>query len=87
MQITLDIPEKYLVNYSPSELVAMLKLNTAIDQYRRGRFSATVAADFVGTLDRYEFLYECRKRGVEPQTYESTDELQAEVDDLMTKIP
>lgn len=87
MQITLDIPEKYMVNHSPTELATLLKLNTAIDQYRRGRFSASVAADFVGTLDRYEFLYECRKRGVEPQTYENVDELQAEVDELMAKLP
>lgn len=82
MQITLDIPEKHFLFQSPAELVRLLKLNTAIDLYRQGRFSAGAAAEFVGDLDRYEFLYECRQRGVEPQTYESIDELQAEVDAL-----
>lgn len=78
MQLTLDIPEKYLVSQSPGELVRLLKLNTAIDLYRRGQFSAGAAVEFVGNMDRYEFLYECRKRGVEPQTYESLDGLKEE---------
>ena len=50
--------------------------------YRRGKLSAGAAAEFVGDLDRYEFLYECRQRGIEPQTYESIEELQAEIDML-----
>ena len=33
----------------------------------------------VGDIDRFEFLYECKKRGVEPQTYESIEELESEV--------
>jgi predicted HTH domain antitoxin len=86
MQLTLDIPEKYLIFQSPTELVRLLKLNTAIDLYRQGRFSASAAAEFVGDLDRYEFLYECRQRGIEPQTYESTDELQAEIDMLAREL-
>ncbi len=86
MQLTLDIPEKYLIFQSPTELVRLLKLNTAIDLYRQGRFSASTAAEFVGDLDRYEFLYECRQRGIEPQTYESTDELQAEIDMLAREL-
>lgn len=86
MQLTLDIPEKYLIFQSPTALVRLLKLNTAIDLYRQGRFSANIAAEFVGDLDRYEFLYECRQRGIEPQTYESTDELQAEIDMLAQEL-
>jgi len=82
VQLTLDIPEKFFIYQSPVELVRLLKLNTAIDLYRRGRFSASAAVEFVGNMDRYEFLYECRKRGVEPQTYESTEELQSEIDML-----
>jgi predicted HTH domain antitoxin len=86
MQLTLDIPEKYFIFQSPAELVRLLKLNTAIDLYRKGRFSASAAAEFIGDLDRYEFLYECRQRGIEPQTYESTDELQAEIDMLAKEL-
>lgn len=86
MQLTLDIPEKYFIFQSPAALVRLLKLNTAIDFYRQGRFSASAAAEFVGDLDRYEFLYECRQRGIEPQTYESTDELQAEIEMLAREL-
>lgn len=86
MQLTLDIPEKYFIFQSPAALVRLLKLNTAIDLYRQGRFSASAAAEFVGDLDRYEFLYECRQRGIEPQTYESTDELQAEIEMLAREL-
>ncbi len=50
--------------------------------YRRGKLSAGTAAEFVGDLDRYEFLYECRQRGIEPQTYDNVEELQAEIDML-----
>lgn len=87
MQLTLEIPEKYLIHQTPSELVRLLKLNTAIDLYRRGRFSAGAAVEFIGNMDRYEFLYECRKRGVEPQTYEGTEELQSEIDRLAKELP
>jgi len=82
MQLTLEVPEKYFALQSPSEIVQLLKLNTAIDLYKNGRMSSGAAAEFVGDIDKYEFLYECRKRGVEPQTYENIDELFDEVDML-----
>ena len=82
MQLTLDIPEKFFAYQTPKELIRLLKLNTAIDLYRRGKLSASAAAEFVGDLDRYEFLYECRQRGIEPQTYDNVEELQAEIDML-----
>lgn len=82
MQIVLDIPEKFFVYQTPRELIRLLKINTAIDLYRNGKLSAGAAAEFIGDLDRYEFLYECRQRGIEPQTYESVDELQLEIDML-----
>jgi len=82
MQLTLEIPRKYLINQTPEELTRLLKLNTAIDLYKNGRLSAAAAAEFVGDIDRYQFLYECQKRGVEPQTYESVEELQEEIEML-----
>ena len=69
MQLTLEIPEKYFAHQSPEEVIHLLKLNTAIDLYKNGRMSSGAASEFVGKIDKYEFLYECRKRGVEPQTY------------------
>ncbi|QLQ32269.1 MAG: UPF0175 family protein [Candidatus Thiothrix singaporensis] len=86
MQLTLEIPEKFFAYQTPAELARLLKLNTAIDLYRHGKLSASAAAEFVGDLDRYEFLYECRHRGVEPQTYENTEELQAEIDMLAKNL-
>jgi len=82
MQLTFDIPEKFFAYQTPKELIRLLKLNTAIDLYRRGKLSAGAAAEFVGDLDRYEFLYECRQHGIEPQTYDNVEELQAEIDSI-----
>ncbi len=64
----------------------MKSINTAIDLYKNGRLSASAAAEFVGDLDRYQFLYECKKRGVEPQTYESEEELQEEIEMLAQEL-
>ncbi len=86
MQLTLEIPNKYLVNQTSEELTRLLKLNTAIDLYKNGRLSAGASAEFVGDLDRYQFLYECKKRGVEPRTYESVEELQEEIEMLAEEL-
>jgi len=82
MQLKLDVPDKYFAFQSPAEIIHLLKLNTAIDLYKTGCMSSGAAAEFIGDMDKYEFLYECRKRGVEPQTYEGIDELLEEVDML-----
>jgi predicted HTH domain antitoxin len=79
MELTIDIPEKYIINQSPEKLKKLLKLNTAIDMYRNGVLSVGAAIEFIGQIDRYEFLYECKQRGIEHQTYEDIDELKTEV--------
>ena len=86
MQLTLEIPRKYFINQTAEELTHLLKLNTAIDLYKNGRLSAGAAAEFVGDMDRYQFLYECKKRGIEPQTYESIEELQSEIELLAKEL-
>lgn len=78
MELVVNIPEKYVINQS-SEALKLLKLNTAISMYRNGQLSVGAAVEFVGSIDRYEFLYECKKRCIDPQTCESTEELDAEV--------
>lgn len=45
MELTVNIPEKYVVNRSPDELRLLLKLNTAIDMYRSGQISSGAALD------------------------------------------
>ena len=79
MQLILDVPDKYFAHQSPAEVIQLLKLNTAIDLYKSGRMSSGAAVDFIGDMHKNEFLYEFRKRGVEPQTYESSDELLEEI--------
>lgn len=87
MELTVNIPEKYVINHSPDEFKLLLKLNTAIDMYRSGKISSGAAIEFVGEIDRFEFLYECKKRGIEPQTYESTEDLEDEVAMLDQELP
>lgn len=79
MDITIDIPEKYIIYQSPENFKKLLKLNTAIDMYRNGLLSVGAAIEFIGKIDRYEFLYECKQRGIEHQTYENIEELKSEV--------
>ncbi len=64
MELTVTIPEKYVISMSPDELKLLLKLNTAIDMYRSGQISSGAAVEFIGEIDRSEFFYECKKRGV-----------------------
>jgi len=39
--------------------------------YKNGEISVAAAVELIGSIDRIEFLYECKKRGVDPQTYET----------------
>ena len=82
MQLILDIPEKYFFQQSVEKFGYLLKLNTAIDLYKNGHFSAGAAVEFIGGINREQFLYECYQKGVEPQTYENIEELQAEIEIL-----
>lgn len=79
MQLTVEIPDKYLINQSTEKFSTLLKLNTAIEMYKNGEISAAAAVELVGNIDRFEFLYECKKRGMDPKTYENIKELETEV--------
>ncbi len=79
MELTVSIQEKYAISISHAELKLLLKLNTAIDMYRSGQISSGAVVEFIGEIDRSEFFYECKKRGVELQTYEDINELEEEV--------
>ncbi|MGK5092397.1 UPF0175 family protein [Deltaproteobacteria bacterium TL4] len=77
MEVSVEIPDQYL-NHKVPQLIKQLKLNTAIEMYRSDELSAGAACEFAGT-DRFEFLVECRKRGIEIRTYEDEQELKDEV--------
>jgi predicted HTH domain antitoxin len=68
MQITLDIPEQYLVDRSPGEWGKHIKL------------SAGAAAE-LGEVDRFTFVEACRKHAIPVVDY-SPEDLRAEVESL-----
>lgn len=84
MQITLDVPERYLADTDPAELAARIKLYAAVLMFRSGQLSAGAAAEFAG-VNRYTFARECAHHGVPVIDYPE-DELAAEVDRLASLL-
>lgn len=80
MQITLDVPEHHLVDATPAELAARVKLYAAVLLFRSGQLSAGAATEFAG-VDRYAFIQECAYHGV-PMIDYSPEEFAAEVERL-----
>jgi len=80
MQITLDIPEQYLVDESPAELGRRIRLYAALLMFQSGELSAGAAAE-LAQIDRFTFAAECEKHGIPSVSYPA-DELQAELDSL-----
>ena len=86
MELKLNIPDKFVEIQSVESLIFDLKLNTAIEKYKNSEITAAAAAEFVGNIDREEFLQECIKRHIEPQTYTDIDELHDELNDIQDKL-
>lgn len=80
MQITLDVPDHYLVDASPAELAQRIPLYAAVLLFRSGELSAGAAAEFAG-VDRYAFVQECARHGVPVIDY-SPEEFAAEMERL-----
>jgi predicted HTH domain antitoxin len=80
MQITLDIPEQYLIDHSPAELGQRIKLYAALLMFQSGELSAGAAAE-LAEVDRFTFASECGKHGIPLVSYPA-DELQAEIESL-----
>lgn len=72
MQITLDIPEHYLTDISPSEFGKSIRLYAALAMFRVGKLSAGAAAEFA-EIDRYAFAEECRKQRIPLVDYPPED--------------
>lgn len=77
MEITLEIPDQYLVNHEPAELARRIKLYAAMLMFQVGELSAGAAADFAG-VDRFTFSAECQKRGI-PTVNHPADDLGSEL--------
>jgi len=64
MEVVLNVPERYMVGMSPEQLGRQLKLYAALLMYRAGELSAGGACE-LGSVDRYTFLEECKRLGIE----------------------
>jgi predicted HTH domain antitoxin len=80
MQITLSVPEQYLLAESASELGKRVALYAALLMFRSGELSAGAAAEFAG-VDRFTFVLECQRHQIPVVDYDPSD-LRAELDAL-----
>lgn len=80
MQITLDIPEQYLIDRTPDELGQRFKLYAALLMFQSGELSSGAAAE-LAEVDRFTFAAECGKHGIPLLSY-SADELRTELESL-----
>jgi predicted HTH domain antitoxin len=80
MQITLNIPEQYLVDEEPTELGKRIKLYAALRMFQSGELSAGAAAE-LAEVDRFTFTAACQKHGIPAANY-PIEELQAEINAL-----
>jgi len=84
LDITLEVPDQYLVDHDPVELAKHIKLYAAVLMFQSEELSAGAAADLAG-VDRFTFAEECKKHGVPLVNY-PVDELRAELAALRTEV-
>lgn len=77
MQVTLDLPEQYSLDASPSEWGQRIKLYAAMTLYQSGKLSAGAACEFAA-VDRFTFISECAKLNISMIDYDD-GELEDEV--------
>lgn len=80
MQISVDVPEEYLLDQSPAEAARRLKLYAALIMFQGGEISAGGAAEFA-EVDRLTFAAECKRRGIALVDY-APSELRDELESL-----
>lgn len=81
MQVTLNVPESYLLDHTPEEWGRRIRLYAALRMFQSGEISAGAAAE-LAEIDRYTFAEECRRHGVPLIDYPPQD-LQTELDSLL----
>jgi predicted HTH domain antitoxin len=77
MEITLQVPDQYLIDLAPAELARRIKLYAALRMFQSDELSAGAAAE-LAEVDRFTFASECARHGI-PLVRYSADELSAEV--------
>jgi len=81
MQITINVPDQYLLNYTPYEIAKNLKLCTALLMFQTGQISAGAACEFA-EVDRYTFMAACKLHNIAVIAYDE-DDIQTDVDGLI----
>ncbi len=84
MQVTVDVPERYLVDTDAAELGKRFKLLSALLMYQSGELSAGAACE-LAEVNRYEFLAACQRYSIETQPM-SSEELENELQGLQTAL-
>jgi predicted HTH domain antitoxin len=77
MEITLQVPDQYLVQQGPAELGRRIKLYAALLMFQSEELSAGAAAE-LAEVDRFTFATECQKHGIPLVDYPPED-LRAEL--------
>ena len=83
MNITLVVPDQYLVDHEPSELAMRIKLYAALQMFQSKELSAGAASELAG-VDRYTFAAECSKHRIPLVDYPK-DDLRTELAGLQTE--
>lgn len=80
MQVILDVPEQFGLDYTLPELAKQIKLYAALAMFQAGKLSAGAACEFA-EIDRYRFYEECTKYKI-PVIHYEVGELEAELEAL-----
>ena len=84
MQITVDIPEPYVVHHNAQLMAQKLKLCTALFMYQYQQLSRGAACEFSG-VDIYTFMAACKQHKI-PVINDSLEEIEAELQGLKETI-
>lgn len=77
MEITVEVPEQYMVDSDPEEFGRRMKLSTALLMFQSGQISAGAASELAG-VDRWAFAAECARHDIPLIDYDS-GELEEEI--------
>ena len=69
MQLTIDIPKRYFINYDIEEIEHFLKLYTALLMFQEGQISIGAACE-LAEVDRYKFIIDCKKHNIPIMNYD-----------------
>ena len=76
MEIVVNIPDQYVLNYTIQEITRYIKLYTALLMFQAGQLSAGAACE-LAEVDRYTFFTACQQHHIAVIDY---DEKEVEAD-------